>query len=300
MSDKIDIYTATHKKVELDLPSGYSLMEVNAAKRGEHWPGYLYDDTGENISEKNESYCELTVLYSLWKNSTADIKGLAHYRRYLSKDSHTGYHFYKLVSERKLKQDVMDLETAEKILEQYEIILPLPYLPSVSTVRQNREEFCYERDLKNLDQVIDQFFPDYSSDYSKVMDSCHMSCWNMMIAKREIFDSYCEWLFDVLYRVESICDISQYDTQHKRLYGYLSEVLLNVYVRHQGLRVCYTNACSSVEMLGYKKRALLTYSLWERPGFQSIMKLASRDRYRDHMAMHDRCVEFLKDKKKGA
>ena len=42
------------------------------------------DDTGDNISEKRESFSELTVMYWAWKNVEADYYGLCHYRRYLS------------------------------------------------------------------------------------------------------------------------------------------------------------------------------------------------------------------------
>ena len=42
------------------------------------------DNTGDNISEKNGSYNELTTIYWAWKNYDADYYGLCHYRRYLS------------------------------------------------------------------------------------------------------------------------------------------------------------------------------------------------------------------------
>ena len=44
----------------------------------------LMDNTGENISEKNSMYCELTAQYWAWKNLNADYYGFFHYRRYLN------------------------------------------------------------------------------------------------------------------------------------------------------------------------------------------------------------------------
>ena len=47
----------------------------------------VQDNQGDDyISEKNDSFCELTALYWIWKNLDkidAQYIGLAHYRRYL-------------------------------------------------------------------------------------------------------------------------------------------------------------------------------------------------------------------------
>ena len=42
------------------------------------------DNTGDNISVKNKSYCELTTQYWAWKNTDYDYYGFCHYRRYFS------------------------------------------------------------------------------------------------------------------------------------------------------------------------------------------------------------------------
>ncbi len=75
-SDKVEIYVATHKKIDTILPDYCRLIQINAERTGK-WEGYLHDnDTEDNISLKNSSYSELTALYSLWKGSKADYLGM--------------------------------------------------------------------------------------------------------------------------------------------------------------------------------------------------------------------------------
>ena len=45
---------------------------------------YLKDSLGDNISEKNKNFCELTGIYWMWKNVDANFYGMMHYRRYIS------------------------------------------------------------------------------------------------------------------------------------------------------------------------------------------------------------------------
>ena len=75
----IKIIVATHKKYWM--PSDDIYLPVHVGKKGKTDLGYQGDDTGDNISDKNTNYCELTGLYWAWKNLKADYKGLAHYRR---------------------------------------------------------------------------------------------------------------------------------------------------------------------------------------------------------------------------
>ena len=51
---------------------------------GYHPDGFLSDSLGDSISNLNKYYCELTVIYYLWKNVNYDYVGLYHYRRYLN------------------------------------------------------------------------------------------------------------------------------------------------------------------------------------------------------------------------
>ena len=243
MNHDIDIYVATHKEIDYILPDGYKPMQVNCKVSGTHWDGYLHDDDGDNISQKNSSYCELTVLYSLWKNSQADIKGLCHYRRYLTGDPNLGIGIWKGKSELKRAMPSIAIQKDEIVsaLKDSDIILPIPNGPFPGQVSEERLQYCYKKDLDALRQVIQDSFCDYLDSFDWVMNQRVLPSCNLLIAKREVFDNYCEWLFSVLSKTEEKCDISSYDTQHKRLYGFLAEILINVYTKQNGLRCKYYN-----------------------------------------------------------
>ena len=54
----------------------------------------------------------------------------------------------------------------------------------------------------------------------------------MFISKRELFDEYCKWLFDIIFEFYTLKsdEISKRDFYQSRAVGFLSERLLNVYV----------------------------------------------------------------------
>ena len=79
------IYIAAHKQFTSLEMDGYIPLQVGAENNIDL--GYLKDNVGDNISEKNPNYCELTGLYWIWKNCNDEYKGLVHYRRYFGKSN---------------------------------------------------------------------------------------------------------------------------------------------------------------------------------------------------------------------
>ena len=58
--------------------------------------------------------------------------------------------------------------------------------------------------------------------------SAHM--FNMFIMSRERCNEYCEWVFSVLKELEKHIDIDAYNSYQARLYGRVSELLLDVWI----------------------------------------------------------------------
>lgn len=218
------IYVVTHKNVNIKLPKNYSLFQVNAVNSQVFCKEN--DAIGDNISKKNPYYCELTAVYWIWKNDIEnDVIGIAHYRRYLTKSR-----FFNTPIK------AVNSNTTEKYLKNYDIILPRPIKFNI-TVREQLTESVYEKDLLALSDIISCDYPDYINAYESVLNGYQTYYCNIMICGKPLWNAYCEWLFPILAKLEKRVDMTGYDVSHQRLYGYLSERLLTVYVRKHGLKV---------------------------------------------------------------
>ncbi|MCD7735932.1 MAG: DUF4422 domain-containing protein [Lachnospiraceae bacterium] len=237
MKHTIEVYVATHKKVELKLPDYCRLIQVGSALH-DRMDGYLHDDEWEpHISDKNESYCELTALYFLWKHSEAEIKGLFQYRRlfYNGKPLSCNRCF---ITEKagQIAETCLTESQIREYLNEYDIIDEIPFTPGLITAKAALERCCYPEDIEKLDRVICEYYPEYYETFKRVMGLRNLSYCNMLIAKRETFDAYCEWLFGVLARCEALISVSSYDIAHKRVFGFFGEILMDVWIRQQELK----------------------------------------------------------------
>ena len=220
---KIQIYVVSHSEHDIkDIEANDIYVPLFVGRAGKDNLGFLSDDTGDNISEKNSSYCELTGLYWIWKNSTADIIGLAHYRRYFSK-----WKFGKRLE----RKDI------EEILKDYDIILPKKSNVLFGSVYEDYDHWNHIKDLDLCEDVIKEQCPEYLENYYNVVNGNTLYGFNMFIAKKELIDPYCEWVFPIIAEVEKRVDMTGYTDYHKRLYGFLTERLFDVWMDKQNLKV---------------------------------------------------------------
>lgn len=226
MNKKVTIYVATHKKWNFPKDKIYVPIRVGAALNSDDF-GYIRDDEGENISNKNKSFCELTATYWILKNSNADIVGLTHYRRY----------FYKKFKTSNLK-NVLDEKDILTILNKYDIIVPNKTYIIKHNVEQSWKSTHIYKDYIECRKIVSQLYPDYLEAFDKVSNSKILYTCNMFISDKKIFDEYYNWLFDILFELEKIVDLSNYDDYNKRLYGFMSERLFNVWLcKHKDLKI---------------------------------------------------------------
>ena len=222
----MSISIITHKYWdELIDKTGYMYLYVGAYKQHTRKEGYAFDDEGENISQKNSTYCELTGLYWMWKNCNDEFKGLMHYRRFFTSNSLSANKAYFL-----------DEKQLQSKLKGYDILVGERIYLSENSVYDDYALYHYKKDIDNLMNLIRREYSDYADALDTVLKRNYYNPANMFYCRASILDEYCKWLFDVLEKFERITDISGYNTQQARIYGFIAERLLNVWIEKNHLK----------------------------------------------------------------
>lgn len=198
--------------------TGYIPILVGATRNYKKGISYQRDDEGENISDKNPFYNELTAVYWAWKNIDADAIGLVHYRRLFFKNK--PYNLDNVISDSEI----------EKLLEEYDVLLPKKRNYYIESNYSHYIHAHHKEPLDETRKVIEKLYPEYLPAFDRVMNDKKAHMFNMFIMKKEAFNSYASFLFSVLEEVEKRIDISSYSVSEKRVFGYLSELLMDVWL----------------------------------------------------------------------
>ncbi len=215
---RIRIIVAAHKPYWM--PSDAMYLPVHVGAAGKDSIGFQRDDEGENISLKNANYCELTGLYWAWKNLDADYIGLVHYRRHFSNGKRMGNKTEKVISQAEL----------EAKLKETDILLPNPRNYRIETNYSQYIHAHHARDLAITREILAEKFPEYIRHWDVSMKKTIGHRFNMFVMKKGRFDAYCNWLFSVLFELEKRLDISCYSRNDRRVFGFVSERLLDTWL----------------------------------------------------------------------
>ena len=242
----IKILVATHKKYWM--PNDDVYLPIHVGKENKDNLGYIGDNTGDNISIKNPNYCELTAIYWAWKNLKADYIGLVHYRRYFTKHNFRNC--------EKKKQDILLKSDFENILKDADIIVPDKRKYYIETIRSHYNHSYYEKDLNETENVIKEIYPEYLVAFDRVMNRTWAHMFNMFVMRKDYFDEYCEWLFTILFELEKRIDISNYTIMEARVFGFISELLLDVWLETKQIRYKEVNVSFMEKQNWLKKGGL--------------------------------------------
>ena len=236
---KTRIAAATHKPYQICNDELYlHIMAGSLGMSEAETEGYVRDDSGDNISDRNSGFCELTALYWMWKNSDADNIGLCHYRRYFASRHRTGrlrkrQHFQ---NRRDEFADVIRLDEASELMKRYQVVLPRPRRYFIES---NYRQFANSHGAYALDEtrrIVAEKHPEYIDAYDRTMRRTTGHRFNMFIMRRDLVDRYCSWLFDILFELENSMsgDMADKKTDVDRIYGHVAERLLDVWLEKEG------------------------------------------------------------------
>ena len=209
----------------------------------------LGDDTGDNISERRLSFCELTVQYWAWKNIKADYYGLCHYRRFLSfsdkkytENIDANNHVIEQIFDENFAEKFgLTEENMRKKIVQYDIV---SLIPLALDQLEGRSPVTVCKSLKQnsvtfSDEVVDRFisvfaekYPNYKKDIDSYFSGYIWRAFNCFIMKKDFFCEYCSMLFDVLFEVEKQTDPRYYNQEQLRTLGYMGEAMFAIYYDH--------------------------------------------------------------------
>lgn len=115
-------------------------------------------------------------------------------------------------------------------LEKAPVILPKRRNYWIETTYSQYVHAHHKEDLDVVQQILTDRYPAYLPAYAAVMGRTSGHRFNMLVMRRDILDAYCTWLFDVLGEVEKHLDTDSYDAYSGRVYGFLGERLLDVWI----------------------------------------------------------------------
>lgn len=256
------IIVCCHKQDVMASQEPYLPIHVGKALSNQDL-GIQADNEGDNISEKNHSYCELTGMYWAWKNlKNVDIIGLAHYRRYL--DFH--HQCDQVLPETPFSTnqfDSIDLSIPQSVIDS--ICDGVAYVAQPRFYRSSLFlDYCLAHisdDIRTLEKYMLTTQPEdiKRAWYETMHRSCQLRHYNMFIMTWHDFDAYCSWLFPILGEMEKRIDITHYTPVQGRIFGYMAERLLNVWLKSKHFKLHEQPLIWFNDFPGHASRSHLKY-----------------------------------------
>lgn len=253
-NNTIKIYVLHYKEGNiLNLPPLYEYLMCGNTNK-ELTPTSNGDDSADNISYKNKYYSELTGIYWAWKNTNSNIIGFCHYRRFFTAKADPQFHTLKrwlyilsgmyrrrtgliyTSNVKFFKDKFLTSEETQDILKEHDAILPHPRLLK-TTVEEHYAHHHDINDLNILKNAIDKIYPTFINAYYEVLQNKYLYANNMFIMKKDDFEMFMKWWFDLLFEIEKNIDLNTKVGYQERALGFIAERLLNIWIVHNSLKI---------------------------------------------------------------
>lgn len=235
MGRPVTVAVISHKPYRMPQDPMYLPLHVGASLHPDVLPDWVQDNTGDNISERNAKYSELTGLYWLWKNDDSDYQGIVHYRRHFgTANRSTKAAKGKGTAGRDRFQRIVGEQELSRMLKGCDIVLPRKRDYYIETIYSHYTHTFPGEQLDTTRAIIAEQHPEYLPAFDTLMKGKKAHMFNMFVMSREKLGEYCTWLFAVLEELERRTDDSAYDAFNARYPGRISEMLMDVWLNTRG------------------------------------------------------------------
>ena len=304
-------YKNLHKIVKSDI---LQPIQTGRAISNEIFTEMLGDDTGDNISNKNNEYAELTAQYWAWKNfdklGCPEYIGFMHYRRHFifnetykqkkeDKCLKYGYSAYAFDKINAAYCDEIGLNdfNIENTVHKYDLIFVQKSNSHYLGCKNGKDDFLkhtFGSSEKYDDlcmKIVVELFPDYKSAVDKLNKGPYRHFYNMFIMKKDLFFRYNQFLFTVLEKFEKSINTTYYSQTAKRVCGYMGEFLLTLFAfkleEEKKLKIGYLYT-SFIKNTEYIKNEQLE-PIWKDN--YAVIAMSSSDEYVPYLSV---CLKSLK------
>ena len=191
----------------------------------------LMDNTGDNISERNGNYSELTGLYWLWKNKLISFSELENRGTVTGGEGEKGdgsceHQYYGFGQYRRMLDFSQD-DLLRLIDNDVDVVLPYP-MPYEPNIHAHHERYLKEADWNALLTALRELQPEYADYFPQVLEQQYLYNYNVILAKKAVLRDYCAWLFPILERTEEL-SVPKGSERADRYIGYMGETLETLY-----------------------------------------------------------------------
>mgnify|MGYP002868830390 CR=1 FL=1 len=100
------------------------------------------------------------------------------------------------------------------------------------------DQYCHAHPREGLDLALElagRTGPAYQAAAEGLKKRTWTHLFNMFLMRRDLLDRYCSWLFPILFEMERQLDISGWSANDRRVYGFVAERLLDVWLEAENI-----------------------------------------------------------------